>query len=109
MAVESSLRPLIGACLEIATGVTDGPRSFGHTAPMDKQTEFVSKRLAAHVAACADVMADPLVKIALADRAAAIDVLARLKAYRETPPAPVATIESVEYVYPGYGPRRQAE
>lgn len=75
---------------------------------MQTQTEFVAKRLEAHVAACADVLADPLVKAALADRAAAIEVLGRWKARTEAP-RPVAPLVTSEYHYPGYGPRRQAE
>lgn len=72
---------------------------------MDTQNEFVAKRLAAHVAACKDVYADPLVLAALADQAAAAAVVARWKAPREA----LAATPCSEYHYPGYGPRRQAD
>lgn len=71
---------------------------------METQSEFVAKRLKAHVAACADVSADPLVVAALADRAAAVEIAARWNSPRETM---TATPHS-EYRYNG-GVRRQAE
>ena len=73
---------------------------------METQTEFVAKRLAAHKAACADTMADPLVALAFEDQRRAAEVMARWKALRETP---VAYPACSEYHYPGHGPRRQAE
>jgi len=72
---------------------------------MDTSNEFVAKRLEAHAAACAGIETDPLVKAAIADRAAAIEIAARWKAPRET----VTAAPCSEYHYPGYGPRRQAE
>jgi len=106
MALESSQRPLTGACLETATGVTDDSRRLRHNAPMNTQAEFVAARLAAHKAAVANVSAEPLVEMAFADKAAAAAVVARWSALRATPVEPAAPFS--EYLYSG-GVRRQAD
>ncbi len=61
----------------------DGSRSRAHYRHMNTATEFVTARLAAHKAACADINADPLVRAALQARQDAQDVMARWKDRRQ--------------------------
>ena len=71
---------------------------------MDKQAEFVAARLAAHVAACANIGSDPLVRAAMDDRAVAVEIAARWNEPREVVARPACS----EYHYTG-GIRRQAD
>lgn len=102
LAVESSRRPVT---VDSATGVTDDPSKRGHTVPMKTEAEFVAKRREAHAAGTRDLDSDPLVMAALADRAAAVEVVKRWNSYREQT---VVVKTQVKYRYKG-GVRRQAD